>query len=117
MSIHVKQFDALGHPARLEIFRLLVRAGPDGRCVDDIKRRLKMPGSTLAHHLETLAQSRLLATRRDGKFVYHAVDWTQTAELVRFLTEDCCAEMHVSLGLKTKARRASVVGRRGKEAA
>jgi hypothetical protein len=36
----VEQFSALGQKDRLAIFRLLVRAGPQGNCVDDIKRRL-----------------------------------------------------------------------------
>jgi len=57
----VEQFSALGQEDRLRIFRLLVRAVPDGHCVDDIKRRLKMPGSTLSHHLDALTRSRLLS--------------------------------------------------------
>jgi len=45
-----------------------VRAGPQGNCVDEIKRRLKMPGSTLSHHLDGLTRSGLLAARRSGRF-------------------------------------------------
>lgn len=90
----VAQFNALGQPGRLEIFRLLVRAGPQGLCVDDIKRRVPMPGSTLSHHLDTLTQSRLLSAKRSSRFIYYSVDWEQTARLIRFLTEDCCADLH-----------------------
>jgi ArsR family transcriptional regulator, arsenate/arsenite/antimonite-responsive transcriptional repressor len=91
---YVGQFGALGQPGRLEIFRLLVRAGPQGLCVDDIKRRVPMPGSTLSHHLDTLSRSRLLSSKRSGRFIYYAVDWERTARLIRFLTEDCCADLH-----------------------
>jgi len=90
----VAQFNALGQQGRLEIFRLLVRAGPQGLCVDDIKRRVRMPGSTLSHHLDTLTRSGLLSARRSGRFIYYAVDWDRTATLIQFLTEDCCADLH-----------------------
>lgn len=90
----VDQFNALGQPGRLAIFRLLVRAGPQGLCVDDIKRKVPMPGSTLSHHLDTLTRSGLLAAKRSGRFIYYAVDWDRTARLIRFLTEDCCADLN-----------------------
>ena len=90
----VDQFNALGQPGRLEIFRILVRAGPLGLCVDDIKRRVPMPGSTLSHHLDTLTRSGLLSAKRSGRFIYYAVDWDRTARLIRFLTEDCCADLN-----------------------
>ena len=94
MKRRVEQFSALGQEDRLVIFRLLVRAGPEGNCVDDIKRRLKMPGSTLSHHLDALTRSGLITARRSGRFIFYAVNWRETANLIRFLTEDCCAEMH-----------------------
>jgi ArsR family transcriptional regulator len=90
----VVQFSALGQPGRLKIFRLLVRAGPQGLCVEDIKQRVPMPSSTLSHHLDTLARSGLLSAKRASRFLYYAVDWDQTARLIRFLTEDCCADLH-----------------------
>lgn len=95
MKRRVEQFSALGQEDRLVIFRLLVRAGPEGNCVDDIKRRLRMPGSTLSHHLDALTRSGLITARRSGRFIFYAVNWRETANLIRFLTEDCCAEMHV----------------------
>jgi len=82
----IEQFSALVQEDRLEIFRLLVRAGPEGNCVDDIKRRLKMPGSTFSHHLDALTHSGLITPRRSGSFIFHAVNWRETANLIRFLT-------------------------------
>lgn len=97
MKRHVEQFSALGQEDRLAIFRLLVRAGPEGNCVDEIKRRLKVPGSTLSHHLDALTRSGLLTARRSGRFIYYAVNWRETTNLIRFLTEECCADMHTKL--------------------
>ena len=114
MDRRVEQFDALGQDDRLQIFRLLVRAGPEGKCVDEIKRRLKMPGSTLSHHLETLTRSGLLSARRSGRFIYYAVNWRETAALIRFLTEDCCAEMHLRLDQAASEPSDTGDGRRGR---
>ena len=98
MKDYVEQFAALGQQDRLEIFRLLVRAGPQGNCVEEIRRRLKMPGSTLSHHLDALTRCGLLTARRSGRFIYYAVNWLKTAKLIRFMTEDCCADLHRTLG-------------------
>ena len=98
MKRRVEQFAALGHEDRLEIFRLLVRAGFDGKCVNEIKRQLKMPGSTLSHHLDSLTRSGLLAATRSGRFIYYVVDWREASALIRFLIEDCCAEMNFGAG-------------------
>ena len=94
MKEYVSQLSALGQSGRLEIFRLLVRAGPDGTCVDEIKRRVRMPGSTLSHHLDTLSRCGLLTAHRAGRFIYYAVNWPKAAKLIRFMTEDCCAGLH-----------------------
>jgi ArsR family transcriptional regulator, arsenate/arsenite/antimonite-responsive transcriptional repressor len=93
MQRFVTMLAALGQGARLEIFRRLVRGGPTGCCVDEIRQSLRMPGSTLSHHLDTLARSGLLTARREGRFIYYAVAWEQAADLIRFLTEDCCADL------------------------
>jgi len=95
---YVEQFNALGQKDRLEIFRLLVRAGPQGQCVDEIRRRVRMPGSTLSHHLDALTRCGLLTAQRSGRFIYYAINWTKTARLIRFMTEDCCADLHKTLG-------------------
>src|SRR5258708_31121852 len=97
MNQYVEQFSALGQEDRLEIFRLLVRAGPQGQCVDEIRRRRKMPGSTLPHHLDALPRCGLLTAQPPGRFIYYAVNWTKTAKLIRFMTEDCCADLPKTL--------------------
>ena len=83
---------ALGQGARLDIFRLLVRAGPEGRCVEEIRHEVEIPGSTLSHHLDTLTRCGLLEARREGRFIHYSVGWDRAAALVRFLTEDCCVD-------------------------
>ena len=57
---------ALGHEARLEVFRLLVRSGDEGLIIGDVAEHTGMPLSTLAHHLKTLVAAGLVKQERRG---------------------------------------------------
>ncbi|WMS42555.1 metalloregulator ArsR/SmtB family transcription factor [Acuticoccus sp. MNP-M23] len=81
---------ALGHEVRLEIYRLLVRAGHDGLNVGDIGAQLGRPPSTLAHHLSALVASGLVAQERRGREVINRADYDVMSRTVAFLTDQCC---------------------------
>lgn len=81
---------ALGHEARLAIYRLLVRAGPDGLKVGEIGAHLGMAPSTLAHHLSSLVEAGLVAQARQGREVVNRADFRAMNGLVAFLTAECC---------------------------
>ncbi|MFN2426080.1 MAG: ArsR/SmtB family transcription factor [Candidatus Binatia bacterium] len=91
MERYANMLSALGSEVRLGIFRWLVRAGPQGGCVEDIQRQVQVAPSTLSHHLDALRRCGLLTSRREGRFIYYMVDWADVGALLRFLTEDCCA--------------------------
>jgi ArsR family transcriptional regulator len=84
-------FSALGNPARLQIFRFLVRAGGDGVPVGAIQEHLAIPLSTLAHHLSMLVKAGLVQQQRQGRQVICRASFMQMDRLVAFLTEKCCA--------------------------
>lgn len=81
---------ALGHEARLAIYRLLVRAGEEGLNVGEIGAHLKMPASTLAHHLSTLVAAGLVIQERHGREVVNRADYDAMRRTVGFLTDKCC---------------------------
>lgn len=81
---------ALGHEARLDVFRLLVRAGEDGLIVGDIAAHTKLPLSTLSHHLRTLVSAGLVAQERRGREVVSHADFTAIQSALTFLTAECC---------------------------
>ncbi|MEM7490006.1 MAG: metalloregulator ArsR/SmtB family transcription factor [Pseudomonadota bacterium] len=81
---------ALGHEARLHIFRFLVRAGTAGATVGQIGDHLDMPASTLAHHLRSLVTAGLLSQERHGREVITKVDFARMTGLIDFLTSECC---------------------------
>ena len=85
-------FAALGHPVRLGIFRLLVRAGEDGANVGRIARELELPASTLAHHLHALVAAGLVRQERRGREVISRADYDATAALTDYLTRECCVD-------------------------
>jgi DNA-binding transcriptional ArsR family regulator len=89
----VSTLAALAQETRLGIFRLLVEAGRDGESVGRIGATLKVPGATLSFHLKELARAGLVTSRQERQFFYYAVDFERMAELMTFLTENCCKGM------------------------
>ena len=85
-----RAFAALGHEARLDVFRLLVRAGPDGLSVSDIAAHTEQPLSTLAHHLRTLVQAGLVVQERQGRTIISYADFAAAERAAAFLTAECC---------------------------
>lgn len=94
-SPNARALAALGHDARLSIFRLLVKAGDDGLRVGDIGAHLALAPSTLAHHLSTLVDAGLVLQHRQGREVFNRVDYPAMHRLVGFLTSECCAGVTV----------------------
>lgn len=90
-SLNSRALAALGHDARLSIFRLLVKAGDDGLRVSDIGEHLGLAPSTLAHHLSTLVDAGLVLQDKQGREVFNRVDFPAMHRLVGFLTSECCA--------------------------
>jgi DNA-binding transcriptional ArsR family regulator len=89
----VTALGALAQVTRLSIYRLLVEAGRDGESVGHIGERLKIPGATLSFHLKELARAGLVTTRQERQFIYYSVDFEHMAELMTFLTQNCCQGM------------------------
>jgi ArsR family transcriptional regulator, arsenate/arsenite/antimonite-responsive transcriptional repressor len=86
----VAALSALAHPGRLEVFRLLVRAGPEGMAAGDIARATASLANTLSANLNLLAGAGLVTSRRDGRSIIYAAGYERMRELLAFLMEDCC---------------------------
>jgi ArsR family transcriptional regulator, arsenate/arsenite/antimonite-responsive transcriptional repressor len=83
----------LGNPARLEAFRALVSAGPDGLSVGEIRDALGIPDSTLTHHLAHLRHAGLITQEREGRVLRCRADFARMDALMRFLVSECCRGM------------------------
>ena len=87
----VSALSALAHPGRLEVFRLLVRAGPDGMAAGQVAERLGLAPNTLTFHFDRLRIAGLVTVRRDGRSMIYAAQFETMNALIGFLTENCCA--------------------------
>jgi ArsR family transcriptional regulator, arsenate/arsenite/antimonite-responsive transcriptional repressor len=94
-SPNARALAALGHDARLSIFRLLVKAGEEGLRVGDIGDHLGLAPSTLAHHLSTLVDAGLVLQDKQGREVFNRVDFAAMRRVLGFLTSECCSGVTV----------------------
>ena len=81
---------ALAHETRLDVFRLLVRAGFEGMTPGAIARALEVPAPTLSFHLKELKYAGLIGCRREGRMLHYTAEYDATKNLVQFLTDNCC---------------------------
>lgn len=86
----VTVLSALAQEARLEVFRVLVRAGPDGMPAGAIAKSLGIPAATLSFHLKELKNAAIVKCRRDGRSLIYSPNFDSMTELLGFLTENCC---------------------------
>lgn len=90
-KVAVRALSALAQDSRLEVYRLLVQAGPGGMAPSEIAERLGIPANTLSFHLKTLSHADLIHSRQDGRFIYYSTNYERMSDLLGFLTENCCA--------------------------
>jgi len=87
----VEALSALAQESRLAVFRLLVRAGPEGLPAGEIAQEVGVRPNTLSTHLTILGHAGLVRSRRDGRSIIYTADYGGMRELLGFLMEDCCA--------------------------
>ncbi|OOG23854.1 transcriptional regulator [Thioalkalivibrio denitrificans] len=87
----IGMLESLSSPVRLDIFRLLVRQGPEGMVAGDIATTLDVPPTNLSFHLKTLTRAGLLTVTQEGRFQRYRANLPAMLDLVAYLTEECCA--------------------------
>src|SRR6516165_10197575 len=81
---------ALAQDNRLDVFRLLVQAGPDGMPAGGVADALDLAPNTLTFHFDRLRTAGLVTARREGRSIIYAARFEAMHELIAFLTENCC---------------------------
>jgi DNA-binding transcriptional ArsR family regulator len=112
----VRGLAALANGHRLAAFRLLVRAGPEGRAAGEIAAALGLAPSSLSFHVAALAEAGLVRSVRVGRSIRYRVAVETFRELLDFLTADCC-EGRPELCPELRIRPAPVVARRPRRVA
>ncbi|MEL6775084.1 MAG: metalloregulator ArsR/SmtB family transcription factor [Pseudomonadota bacterium] len=101
---------ALGHEARLKLFRLLVRAGHEGLSIGAIQGHLDIPASTLAHHLRALVDAGLVHQTRAGRSTLCRADYDRMNGVLAHVAEACCAGIGPDFPMAADAIRPSTQG-------
>ena len=82
---------ALAQDNRLDVYRLLVQAGPDGLAAGNVAGALKLAPNTLSFHFDRLRQAGLVTVRREGRSMIYAARYDTMNGLIAYLTENCCS--------------------------
>lgn len=86
------RLEALGNPTRLNIYRVLVRAGLAGLSVGTLQARLDIAASTLSHHLKGLIIVGLVTQERDSTMLICRANFRVMNGLIGFLMNECCVD-------------------------
>lgn len=84
-------FESLASGIRLDVFRLLVKTGPQGLVAGEIASFLQLPPTNLSFHLKALTQSRLLNVTQEGRFLRYRANMALMNDLIAYLTAECCS--------------------------
>jgi ArsR family transcriptional regulator, arsenate/arsenite/antimonite-responsive transcriptional repressor len=81
---------ALAQDNRLDVYRLLVQAGPDGMAAGAVAEALDLAPNTLSFHFDRLRAAGLVTVRREGRSMIYAAQYEAMNALLGYLTENCC---------------------------
>ncbi|WP_159006042.1 helix-turn-helix domain-containing protein [Bradyrhizobium sp. S69] len=81
---------ALAQDNRLDVFRLLVEAGPEGMPAGAVATALDLAPNTLTFHFDRLRTAGLVTVRRDGRSMIYAAQFETMNSLLGYLTDNCC---------------------------
>jgi ArsR family transcriptional regulator, arsenate/arsenite/antimonite-responsive transcriptional repressor len=99
---------ALAQDNRLDVFRLLVQAGPAGMPAGEIAASLKLAPNTLTFHFDRLKGAGLVTVRREGRSMIYAARYETMNGLLAFLTDNCCQGRPTSCGPAGKSAKGTL---------
>ena len=99
---------ALAQDNRLDVFRLLVQAGPEGMAAGEVAERLDLSPNNLTFHFDRLRHAGLVSVRRDGRSMIYAARYEQMNALLAFLAENCCKGAEARCTRKPASKRLKV---------
>jgi DNA-binding transcriptional ArsR family regulator len=82
---------ALAQDNRLDVYRLLVRVGPEGLPAGEVASALSLAPNTLTFHFDRLRQAGLIDVRREGRLMIYSARFDVMNALLDYLSENCCA--------------------------
>ena len=96
---------ALAQDNRLDVFRLLVEAGPEGMPAGAVATALDLAPNTLTFHFDRLRAAGLVTVRRDGRSMIYAAQFETMNSLLGYLTDNCCGGVRCTPAVECKLAR------------
>src|ERR1700722_7343833 len=96
---------ALAQDNRLDVFRLLVEAGPEGMPAGAGAAALDLAPNTLTFHFDRLRTAGLVAVRREGRSMIYAARFETMNALIGYLTDNCCGGVPCTPAVECKPAR------------
>jgi ArsR family transcriptional regulator, arsenate/arsenite/antimonite-responsive transcriptional repressor len=96
---------ALAQDNRLDVFRLLVEAGPEGMPAGAVATALDLAPNTLTFHFDRLRAAGLVTVRRDGRSMIYAAQFETMNSLLGYLTDNCCGGVSCTPAVECKPAR------------
>ena len=90
-AMATKVFESLSSGIRLDVWRLLVKAGLEGRVAGELSSSLDIAPNTLSFHLKAMLHAGLLSVEQEGRFLRYRANIPLMLALIGYLTEECCA--------------------------
>src|SRR5262245_53546408 len=81
---------ALAQEHRLEVYRVLVQAGPEGMAAGGVARARGIARHTLSLHLARLRHAVLVSVARRGRVLIYAARYETMNNLLGYPTDNCC---------------------------
>ena len=76
---------AINHKLRQQMLKLI--DDYNDTTTTEIYTKLRLEQSVASQHLAILRRAGIVATQREGKFIYYAVNYNRLTEVIRFVEE------------------------------
>ncbi len=86
-----KIFESLSSGVRLDVYRLLVKNGPEGLVAGQIATELNIPNTNLSFHLKALTHAGMVSVEQEGRYLRYRANIPMMLEMIAYLTEECCS--------------------------
>lgn len=86
----IQALSALAQPVRLQVFRALVVAGPEGLTPTLLAAGLDVAPSGLSFHLKELTLAGLISQERASRHLIYRARFERMNSLIAYLTDHCC---------------------------
>jgi len=90
-TIALSVFESLSSGVRLDVYRLLVKTGPEGMVAGEIGAALEVPPTNLSFHLKALTHAGLVSAEQEGRFQRYRAKMALMVDLIAYLTAECCS--------------------------